>query len=35
MGKTVFVPYTDIQESARYADWLEVGADKFNEIWGM
>ncbi len=35
MGKTVFVPYTDIQESTRYADWIEVGADKFNEIWGM
>lgn len=33
MGKTVFVPYTTIQESTRYADWLEVGADKFNEIW--
>jgi hypothetical protein len=33
MGKTVFVPYTTIHESTRYADWLEVGADKFNEIW--
>lgn len=33
MGKTVFVPYTYIQESIRYADWLEVGVDKFNEIW--
>lgn len=33
MGKIVFVPYITIQESTRYADWLEVGADKFNEIW--
>lgn len=33
MGKVVFVPYTSIQESTRYTDWLEVGADKFNEIW--
>lgn len=33
MGKTVFVPYTTIQESMRYTDWLEVGTDKFDEIW--
>lgn len=33
MGKTVFVPYTTIQESTRYTDWLEIGAEKFNEIW--
>lgn len=33
MGKVVFVPYTSIQESTRYTDWLEIGADKFNEIW--
>lgn len=33
MGKIVFVPYTSIQESTRYTDWLEIGADKFNEIW--
>ena len=35
MGKTVFVPYTTIEESIRYAAWLEVRADKFNEIWSV
>lgn len=33
MGKMVFVPYTAIKESIRYADWLEVEGDKFSEIW--
>lgn len=33
MGKMVFVPYTAIKESIRYADWLEVEVDKFSEIW--
>lgn len=33
MGKIVFTPYTIIPESIRYADWLEVEAEIFNEIW--
>ena len=33
MGKTVFVPYTTIQESTRYSDWIEIGSDKFKGIW--
>ena len=32
-GKKVFVPYTELAEGARYGGWLEVSADKFNQIW--
>ena len=32
-GKKVFVPYTELAEGARYGGWLEVAADKFNQIW--
>lgn len=32
-GKKVFVPYTSLNESIRYYEWIEVSADKFNEIW--
>lgn len=33
LGKKLFVPYTQLNESTRYRDWIEVGADKFNAIW--
>lgn len=32
-GKKVFVPYTTLNESIRYYEWIEVSSDKFSEIW--
>lgn len=32
-GKIVFLPYTQIDTSVWYGDWLEVKSDLFSEIW--
>ena len=32
-GKTVFVPYTELEEGTRYDGWMEVPSNRFKRIW--
>lgn len=33
LGKKVFIPYTEFDEPVRYEGWIEVGDDKFSNVW--
>lgn len=32
-GKKVFIPYVELENAVRYGGWMEIGNEKFSNIW--